>query len=65
MPHLCYGPTLRFELDAESTRLVADAIGAHASRGGWVSFTDSDAKEWAILVTPGVPIWIEAGGPSR
>lgn len=59
MARLHYGPTLDFELDPEATRQITEAIGAHATRGGWITFTDRDAKEWSILITPGIPIWLE------
>lgn len=59
MARLHYGPTLKFDLDATTTRQVTETIGAHASRGGWISFTDQQGKQWSILVTPGIPICLE------
>jgi hypothetical protein len=59
MARLHYGPTLNVELDPEAARRVLEAIGAHATRGGWITFADRDAAEWSILVTPGIPIWLE------
>jgi hypothetical protein len=59
MAYLHYGSNLQFELDPEISRQVTEAIGAHATRGGWVTFTDVAAKEWSILITPGIPIWLE------
>ena len=58
MAHLHYGADVRFDLDATTTRQVIEAIGAHATRGGWVSFTDLHGDEWTILVTAGIPIWV-------
>jgi hypothetical protein len=59
MASLHYGPTMRFELDPDTTKRIMEEIGGHATRGGWVTLTDLHAKEWTILVTPGIPIWIE------
>jgi hypothetical protein len=59
MARLHYGPTLHFDLDATTTRQVIETIGAHATRGGWISFTDQHDKEWSILITPGIPICLE------
>jgi len=59
MPRLHYGPSLSFELDGLTTRKVTETIGAHASRGGWITFIDQDAKQWSILITPGIPVWLE------
>jgi hypothetical protein len=64
MARLHYGPTLHFELDPTTTRQVTEMIGAHATRGGWISFTDEHAKQWSILVTPGIPIWVESDPPA-
>jgi hypothetical protein len=64
MPVLHYGSDLRLLLDAGMTRQVMEAIGAHASRGGWVTVTDRAGRDWSFLVTAGVPIWMtddEAG----
>jgi hypothetical protein len=58
MAVLHYGSDLQVRLDAEAIRQVMEAIGAHATRGGWVTATDSDGEEWSFLVTAGVPIWI-------
>jgi len=54
-----YGAELRLRLDEAATRQVVEAVGAHASRGGWVTATDTDGRNWSFLVTAGVPIWIE------
>lgn len=58
MPLLHYGSELRIHLEAAATRQVMETIGAHASRGGWVTATDTDGREWSFLVSSGVPIWI-------
>lgn len=58
MALLHYGADLAIRLDQEATRQVIEAIGAHASRGGWVTTTDTDGRNWSVLVTPGVPIWL-------
>jgi hypothetical protein len=58
MPLLHYGSELRIRLDAAAIRQVMEAVGAHATRGGWVVATDTDGQEWTFLVTAGVPIWI-------
>lgn len=58
MAQLHYGADISFDLDAAATRQVIDAIGAHATRGGWVSLTDVHGDEWTILVTAGIPIWV-------
>jgi hypothetical protein len=55
---LHYGSELRIRLDVAATRQVMQAVGAHATRGGWVTVTDSDGLDWSFLVTAGVPIWI-------
>ena len=59
MARLHYGPSTAFELDPDATRQITEAIGAHATRGGWITFTDRDDQEWSILITPGIPIWLE------
>lgn len=64
---LRYGSEVCIRLDAASARQVMEAVGAHASRGGWVTVTDDDNLSWSFLVTPGVPIWIQdcpAEGPA-
>jgi hypothetical protein len=64
MARLHYGSALDLSLDPEATRQITEAIGAHATRGGWVTFSDRDGKEWTILITPGIPIWIEPEQPT-
>lgn len=58
MALLHYGSELRIRLDAAATRQLMEAIGAHATRGGWVTVSDTEGQEWSFLVTAGVPIWI-------
>jgi hypothetical protein len=58
MALLHYGSELRIHLEAAATRQVMETIGAHASRGGWVTATDTDGRVWSFLVSAGVPIWI-------
>ncbi|HZC73004.1 MAG TPA: hypothetical protein VE442_20065 [Jatrophihabitans sp.] len=58
MSLLHYGSALRIRLDEATTRQVMEAIGAHATRGGWVTATDIDGREWSFLVSAGVPIWV-------
>lgn len=66
MAQLHYGSDVCFELDTETTRRVMEAIGGHATRGGWVNFSDVHEKEWTILVTAGIPIWVSPdAGSSR
>ena len=59
MAVLNYGSELRIKLDGAATRQVMEAVAAHASRGGWVTATDSDGREWSFLVSAGIPIWID------
>src|SRR3954453_19875884 len=58
MALLRYGSELRNLLDVATTRQVMEAVGAHASRGGWVNATDTDGRGGSVLVSAGVPIWI-------
>ncbi len=58
MPRLHYGSQLQLDLSPEAARRVIDAIGAHATRGGWVSITDEDGRTWSFLVSAGIPIWV-------
>ena len=59
MAVLHYGSDLRIRFDAATTRQVMEAIAAHASRGGWVTATDTEGREWSFLVSAGVLIWID------
>jgi hypothetical protein len=59
MALLHYGSELRIRLDMATTRQVMEAVGAHASRGGWVTATDTEGRDWSFLVSAGVPIWID------
>jgi hypothetical protein len=58
MPFFHYGSELSIELDRSATKMVTEDVGAHASRGGWVSVTDVTGRTWTFLVTAGVPIWL-------
>ena len=58
MPYLHYGSELRLELDASASKIAGEAIGAHATRGGWVNVIDTAGRAWSLLITTGIPIWI-------
>ncbi len=58
MPSLHYGPELQLHLDAGTTRQAVEAIAAHATRGGWVTIIDLDGRQWSLLISPGIPIWV-------
>jgi hypothetical protein len=58
MPLVHYGSELQIRLDVEATRHVMEAVSGYATRGGWVTATDIDARDWSFLVTPGVALWI-------
>jgi hypothetical protein len=58
MPVLHYGPQ-QFSVSEETAASLIKAIGAHASRGGWVPFTDEAGNSWSVLVSPGVPVFID------
>lgn len=62
---LHYGAHVNLRLDAASARHAMEAIGAHATRGGWVTVTDDKNRTWTILVTPGIPIWLESACVER
>jgi hypothetical protein len=57
---LHYGLQVQLRLDEAATKLAVEAIGAHATRGGWVTITDVDGKQWTVLISAGIPIWIAA-----
>jgi hypothetical protein len=59
MAQLHYDSELRIRLDVATTRQVMEAVGHHASRGGWVTATDTEGRDWSFLVSAGVPIWID------
>ena len=59
MTTLHYGSEVRIQLDASAMKLVMEAVAAHATRGGWITTTDVDGREWSLLVTGGIPIWVE------
>jgi len=58
MTTLHYGSEVRIQLDASAMKLVMEAVAAHATRGGWITTTDVDGREWSLLVTAGIPIWV-------
>ena len=58
MPYLNYGPQLQLRLDDEAADRAVEAIAAHASRGGWVSVTDTCARQWSLLISAGVCVWL-------
>jgi hypothetical protein len=58
MAELHYSSQLTIALDQSAMKMAMEAIGAHASRGGWVTVVDLDGREWTFLVTAGIPIWI-------
>ncbi|HEY2166633.1 MAG TPA: hypothetical protein VGH01_05680 [Jatrophihabitantaceae bacterium] len=58
MAYLHYGAELRLDLDAAASKIAGEAIGAHATRGGWVSVTDKEGRTWSLLITTGIPIWM-------
>jgi hypothetical protein len=60
MAFLHYGTELRIQLDEPGLRQAMETIAAHATRGGWVSLTDLRGRQWSILVTAGIPIWVSA-----
>ena len=59
MPFLHYGSELRIELEASAVAETMEAIGAHATRGGWVTLTDVAGRQWSFLVSAGIPMWID------
>lgn len=58
MAFLHYGPDLRLQLDQTVTKRIMEAVASHATRGGWVTATDVEGRDWSFLVTAGIPIWI-------
>jgi len=56
--HLHYGNEVRIALDSADMRQIMEAVAAHATRGGWVTVTDVQGREWSILVSAGIPIWV-------
>jgi hypothetical protein len=58
MALLHYGAELRIQLDKPGMRQAMEAIASHATRGGWVAVTDVKGRQWSILVTAGVPVWV-------
>jgi hypothetical protein len=60
MAFLHYSTELRIQLDGPALRQAMETIASHATRGGWVSLTDVKGGQWSILVTAGIPIWVNA-----
>ncbi len=60
MTTLHYGSQVTIRLDPASARRAAEGIAAHATRGGWVTVSDTAGREWSLLVTAGIPMWLEA-----
>jgi hypothetical protein len=58
MPYLHYGAELRLELDPVASKRATETIGSHATRGGWVNVTDTAGRVWSLLITTGIPIWV-------
>ncbi len=58
MALLHYGSGVRLQVNTETARRAMEAIGAHATRGGWVTVTDDQGHSWSLLITPGIPIWV-------
>ena len=58
MATLHYGTDLQIPLDKSEVKQLMEAIGAHATRGGWVTI-DTGAGKRSFLVTAGSPIWID------
>lgn len=58
MAYLHYGADVRISLDEAGTKRVVEGIGAHATRGGWVTVSDTTGLEWSFLISAGIPIWI-------
>jgi hypothetical protein len=58
MPSLQYGTGLQLHLDENATQQAMEAIGAHASRGGWVRVTDRNGRQWELLISAGIPVWV-------
>jgi hypothetical protein len=60
MATLHYGSHLQIHLKEPQLRQIKETVGAHATRGGWVTARDADGgKRLSFLVTAGVPIWID------
>lgn len=62
MALIYYGTQVQIALDAAAIKHVREAVAAHASRGGWVTVTDIQGREWSFLVSAGIPIWIDESG---
>ena len=58
MATLHYGSDVSINLDEAASKRAMEAIAAHATRGGWVTVTDTHGRAWSFLVSAGIPIWI-------
>jgi hypothetical protein len=58
MAYLHYGSDVRIQLDKAATRHVMESVSNHATRGGWVTVIDTNGDVWSLLVSAGIPIWI-------
>jgi hypothetical protein len=58
MAQLHYSSKVTITMDRAATKRAMESIGAHASRGGWVTVSDTTGREWSLLVSAGIPIWI-------
>jgi hypothetical protein len=58
MAYLHYGADVRIQLDKAATKHVMESVSNHATRGGWVTATDTTGDVWVLLVSAGIPIWI-------
>jgi hypothetical protein len=57
---LHYGSQLQLRVDDPTAKRAIESIGAHATRGGWITINDINGQQWSLLISPGVPIWISA-----
>jgi len=60
MGYLHYGSELRIRLDEAAMEHAMEEIASHATRGGWVTVSDTSGRAWSFLVSAGIPIWMNA-----
>jgi hypothetical protein len=62
VPTLHYGSAV-FSLPDDAVQELGMAIAGKVGGegGGWVSFTDDKGQDWSIIVTAGIPIYIDRG----
>lgn len=58
MSSLHYGSEVQLDLDAAATKQAIETIASHATRGGWLTITDVHGRQWSLLISPGIPIWV-------